>query len=152
MITIRKILVPTDFSANAALAYPYASTLAATFGASIVLVHVTEPLIYPVGPGQIPVGWESLESERAEHVADELARLRSAFGDVPVSAIRRDGSPALEVVRCARDEAVDLIVVATHGHTGIKHLLMGSNAEKIVRKAPCPVLTVRPEGRDFVLP
>jgi nucleotide-binding universal stress UspA family protein len=67
-------------------------------------------------------------------------------------AIRREGKPFLELVRAAKDEAADLIVMSTHGRTGIQHLLIGSTAERIVRKAPCPVLTVHPGERAFVMP
>ena len=152
MITLKKILVPTDFSENAGFAYAYARELAEKFEATIVVVHVAEPISYPIGPGQIAVGWENLESELSTTIERNLEEALTAFDGLEARATRRDGSPFAELVRAARDEHADLIVMSTHGHTGIKHLLIGSTAEKVVRKAPCPVLTVHPGDRNFVMP
>ena len=152
-IKIDTILVATDFSENAAIAYPYASTLAKTFDAKILVAHVTEPLVYAVGPGQIAVGWEELESNIREQVETRFATLREQFDpETDIETVRCEGSPFVELVRLARDRSADLIVIATHGHTGFKHLLIGSTAEKVVRKADCPVLTVHPGERSFALP
>ena len=149
---IDTIVVPTDFSDNASAAYPYAATLAKQFDAKIVLVHVTEPIVYSIGPGQIAIGWEQLESDVRDHVEKHFADIVAKFGEVEVETLRCEGSPFVEIVRLARDRNAGMIVMATHGHTGFKHLLLGSTAEKVVRKAECPVLTVHPGERSFVLP
>lgn len=152
-IQIQTILVPTDFTENAACAYAYAETLARTLGAKILIAHVTEPFVYAVGPGQIAIGWEEMQSEIQENVKTRLQELTAKFGDTTdVETIYRQGTPFVELVRLARDRKVDMIVMATHGHTGFKHLLLGSTAEKVVRKAGCPVLTVHPGDRSFMLP
>ncbi len=152
-IQIETILVPTDFSDNAAVAYPYAEILAKRFAARILMVHVADVPYYPVGPGQFAIGWERLEIDLMENVQREFERIRPTFGDdIEVETLMREGPPFLEIVRLANERDASLIVMSTHGHTGIKHLLMGSTAEKVVRKASCPVLTMHPGERSFVLP
>ena len=99
---------------------------------------------------------------QGDYLAQMQDSARKALEQVPQAAWSQDlvnvvrhvdtGVPFLEVIRYAREHDIDLIVLGTHGRTGLVHMLMGSVAEKIVRKAPCPVLTVRPEGHDFVMP
>ncbi|MCA8954917.1 MAG: universal stress protein [Planctomycetes bacterium] len=153
MIELRTILVPTDFSANAAHAYPYAAEFARRFSARLLVAHVTEPTIYAVGVGQVALGWEQIESDIRAGVDEQFAKLRADFpGQIEPETVRLEGTPFAALIQLARSRRVDLIVMATHGHTGVKHLLLGSTAERVVRKAPCPVLTVHPGERSFVMP
>jgi universal stress protein A len=146
MMNIRKILVPTDFSKNSLVALEYARDFAKRFDAEILLVHVFEPPPYSAmtlggGAAITPVVQEDMRQE----VTQELEKIASdeLADGVKVGVLLRDGSPFVEIIATAKEEHADLIVIATHGHTGIKHLLLGSTAEKVVRRAPCLVLTVR---------
>lgn len=148
MITLKKILLATDFSENAAYAIPYARDLALTFGAQIDLAHVHQPPIYTgafaYGTIDIPAGYAD-ETRRV--LTARLEEQREKIGkDVEVKTTFMEGVPFRELIRHAAENQVDLIVMATHGHTGFKHVLLGSTAERVVREAPCPVLTIRPVG------
>jgi nucleotide-binding universal stress UspA family protein len=150
---MKKILVPTDFSENATHAYPYAQELARAFDAEVLVAYVSDLAAIPVGLGQFPVTWESLELDIKDFAKQQFELLRKSFdSSIKLETIQLEGTPFVELLHLAKDKKVDVIVIATHGHTGIKHLLLGSTAEKIVRKAPCPVLTVHPGERKFVLP
>ena len=150
MIKIRKILTPTDFSQHSKEALRYAVELAKVHDAEIILGHVMEPPIYPTmfegAAVAVPPLDESLRKQLQEHL--ETMR-KEEIGDLPTKVIVREGSPTNELIELAREEDVDLIVIATHGYTGIKHMLLGSTAEKIVRNAPCPVLTVREKAKNI---
>ena len=146
MITLKKILLPTDFSDSAAAAMPYARDMALTFGAQIELVHVHQ---LPIYTGAFAYGTIDLPANYAEDTRKALlTRLeehREKLGpDVEVKTMLVEGVPFKELIRCAAENDVDLIVMSTHGHTGLKHVLLGSTAERVVREAPCPVLTIRP--------
>lgn len=141
---IRRILVPVDFSAPAVRAIEYAAVLAAELGATVHLLHVLEESFVSHGP------WESHPGELAERreltVQDLSARLQvvaSGFKGAKVTTEVRSGRAAREIVAVATSRGTDLIVMGTHGRTGLGRLLMGSIAEEVVRKAPCPVLTVK---------
>jgi universal stress protein A len=141
---IRRILVPTDFSEPSKQAIAYAFELAQTFEATLVLLHVVEPLDYPMRsyPHLVTTMLEYLERQ-AHH---DLAQLLSEAQDVKVEVTRRVvvGPPYRKIVEVATAEQADLIVMATHGRTGLSHLVMGSVAERVMCMAPCPVLTIRP--------
>jgi nucleotide-binding universal stress UspA family protein len=147
MSMVRNILVPTDFSETSNGALGYALGLARAFGAQLYLLHV------PGGTGEnfeanFPVGrFEGAPREWMSGFLNpgEIARL------APEYAVRI-GVPAEEIVRYADARNIDLIVMGTHGRTGVAHLLMGSVAERVVRTAPCPVLTVRHPEHEFVKP
>ena len=146
MITIRKILVPTDFSPNSERALDLAIDFAVRFEAEIVLVHVLAPPVYPAMTfGAAAASLPNIHEEVRKNITAQLEGLRQKLvaRGVRARAVVRDGSPFTEIVVAAQDEACDLVVIATHGYGGIKHLLLGSTAERVVRKAPCPVLTVR---------
>ena len=155
MIRIQRILVPTDFSEFSKHSIRYGCELARKFEAELHLLNVVED-IYPIIPEPgtpVPINGEYLaglkeSSERAIQriPGDELAQGLTIKREV------LSGTPFLEIIRYARKHEIDLIVLGTHGRSGLVHALMGSVAEKIVRKSPCPVLTVRPEGHDFVMP
>ena len=147
---LKKILVPIDFSACSRKALQYALPLARQFGAELVLLHVVPPTYYstdlsytaPVFP----------EDEVRDFTAQKLAALTAAqIGDqVPGRSVVRIGQPVHEIVETARELKIDLIIVSTHGNTGLKHLLLGSVAENVVRHAPCPVLVVREHEHEFL--
>jgi nucleotide-binding universal stress UspA family protein len=153
MIKIGKILVPTDFSSASLKALDYAVQFVDTLmGVEILIVHVLEPPSYvaaPVPGVVVPRSFymtlEQACSKRLETILTE-----EIPDGIPARAILKEGKPWHEVVELAKTEGVDLIVIATHGHTGLKHFVLGSTAERVVRTAPCPVLTVRDPERDFV--
>jgi nucleotide-binding universal stress UspA family protein len=144
--TIGSILVPIDFSVHSKNALRYAIPLAEQFGASLRLIYVVEPTIYPadLGFGQVVV--PGVEEELREKGTAELRGLidREIAGRVTATSTVRTGKPHQEILREAEERKVDLIVVASHGHTGVEHILFGSTAARIVRLAKCPVLTIRP--------
>ena len=141
-MTVDSILVPTDFSATSDAALHYATQMALTFGARLYLMHV------PGKTGEhfeasFPVGrFETTAGERlsAFLTKEEFERLRPEY-------VLRVGTPAEEIVRYADVCDADLIIMGTHGRSGIAHALMGSVAEQVVRMAPCPVLLVRAAKR-----
>jgi universal stress protein A len=140
-VRLRHILVPIDFSSTSHRALDFALTLAIRFGARISLVHVIEPIIYPQEVGPIAIS----EVRLAEHALKELTAL--ARQTVPAANLKkvltRTGLPYREITDAARQFKADLIVLTTHGHTGFRRVFLGSTAERIVRHAHCPVLTVR---------
>jgi universal stress protein A len=148
-LQLKTILVPTDLSEHAHNALQYALQLADQFGSAIVLVHVVEPVHpYPSTgmtyfPGDLPIDPETdlvPEAEKAiQHLKDEASRGSKATIRTKVCV----GRAYDRIVDMAGETAADLIVIATHGYTGLKHVLLGSTAEKVVRHAPCPVLVVR---------
>lgn len=155
MIQIQRILVPIDFSEFSQHAVKYGCELARRFSAELHLLNVVED-IYPIIPEPgtpAPITGEYLAGlkESSERVIETLPAAELGAGLNIIRAVL-SGTPFLEIIRYAKAEKIDLIVVGTHGRSGLIHALMGSVAEKVVRKAPCPVLSVRPEGHDFVMP
>ncbi len=155
MITLKRILVPTDFSAFSQHAIRYGCEFARRFSAELHLANVVED-IYPL----IPESGISLPPV-SQYLADLQKSAEQAFQNFPnrewvegldVKRIVLTGTPFLEIIRYAREHDIDMIVIGTHGRTGLVHVLMGSVAEKVVRKSHCPVLTVRPDGHTFVMP
>jgi nucleotide-binding universal stress UspA family protein len=146
--SIHSILVPIDFSLHSKNALKYAVPLAEKFNASLHLVYVVEPTIYPADLGFGQVVLPGVEDELREKGGEELQSLmeKEIGGRVKSSCAVRTGNPHQEILREAEELGVALIVVATHGHSGVEHMLFGSTADRIVRNARCPVLTVRPEG------
>ena len=151
-IALRKILVPIDFSEYSKKALHYAIPFARQFHAKILLLYVVEPTIYPADFSFGQIGMPNVENELRVKGEQELQELITTEikGVVPAEGLVKVGLPFVEVVSYAKEESIELIIVATHGHTGVEHVLFGSTAEKIVRKAPCPVLVVRSDERDFV--
>jgi len=144
----KKILVPVDFSEPSREALRVATAMAADTGAVLVLVHVLRPPPggYSVGLELGPMGDDILKSlmRDATRGVDEYKREAEAAGAKLVSTTIRTGAPWHEIVELLREDvAFDLAIVGTHGRTGIKHVLIGSVAEKVVRHAPCAVLVVR---------
>src|SRR5262245_4543810 len=155
MIDLRRILVPTDFSKWSQNALAYGAAFAEKFGAEVYLLHVVQDLALFIpeavlaAPPMMPPVEQFVAAARA--ALERVAREAHAPGVVLRPEVA-EGLPFDEIVRLARDRNVDLIVMGTHGHTGLAHVLMGSVAEKVVRRAPCPVLTVRHPEHEFVHP
>ncbi|MCB0730983.1 MAG: universal stress protein [Ignavibacteriae bacterium] len=151
MDTINKILVPIDFSNYSKNALRYAVNFSKKFNSKIYLVYVVEPVIYPsdFSMGQVTFPVADLEmNERAKEELNNLAK-NEISQEIEVETIIKTGKPFVEINETASELDIDLIIIATHGHTGVEHLLFGSTAEKVVRKAPCPVLTLREPIKGF---
>jgi len=148
-LIIRRILVPIDFSIHSKNALRYAVLLAEKFEASLHLIYVVEPTIYPADLGFGQVVLPGVEEELRDKGADELRVLisREIRKRVKATSAVRTGKPHQEILLEAEEKGADLIVVATHGHTGVEHMLFGSTAERIVRNAKCPVVTIRPDAK-----
>lgn len=146
------ILAPTDFSQAAALSVRAAAALARELGAKLTLVHVHDPdaLRPPATIGWSATQQQRLEEEIEQTVSASFAELRSAHleGVDAEQVILKDPSPPRAICGYAEKIGADLIVIATHGRTGVKHLLIGSVAERVVRLASCPVLTLRSSSPD----
>jgi nucleotide-binding universal stress UspA family protein len=138
MTSIRTILHPTDFSDRSAPAFALACSLARDHGARVIILHV----IPPPGSHAEVIARQEPNSYRAE-ASDRLYRVRAPDGTVDLDHRLSDGDPGAEILRVAEDEGCDLIVMGTHGRTGLPRLLTGSVAEEVVRRAPCPMLTVK---------
>jgi len=150
-LDIKKILVPIDFSDYSKSALKYAVNFSKYNKAEMILIYVVEPVIYPpdFSMGQIAIPSVNAEwDERAKQELDKLAKEHIPQG-VQVKTIIKTGKPFFEIIETASEMDVDLIIIATHGRTGIEHILFGSTAEKVVRKAPCPVLTLREPLKGF---
>lgn len=143
----RRILWPHDFSRLAKAALPHALRIAAERRAEIILLHVVSPPVLYATPVMSGAIWTRMEKEIREAAADRLQQVvrevQAAKRDVRVRTLVVQGSPFLQIPRAAKRLRCDLIVLATHGHTGLRHVLLGSVAENVVRHASCPVLTVR---------
>jgi len=155
MIKINNVLVATDFSDASETALLYGRELARTFAASLHVLHVVENSIAWAGPEGGGVDFARLQAEReigAQNALDRIVTAEDRKQLKAVAAIRSGGSTALEIAGYAKTEGIDVIVMGTHGRGMMAHLLMGSVAEKIVRIAPCPVLTVRHPEHEFIQP
>ena len=138
MSKIRTILHPTDFSERSESAFHLASSLARDHGAQLIVLHVIPP---PVSHGEV-VARQQPNGYR-EQMCDWLYRLQAPASGVDIDHRLTDGEPYAEILRVAEDDSCDLIVMGTHGRTGLGRLLMGSVAEQVLRRASCPVLTVK---------
>ncbi len=155
MISIKQILVPTDFSEPSQVAVKYGRAFAESFDASLHLLHVVEDFMmnWPTNEGTAviaPPVLDDLEDRAKEQLAsilpsEDAKRLRAR-----TLVVR--GSASMEITSYAESEKIDLIIMGTHGRKPIAHMLMGSVAEKVVRKASCPVLVVRHPEHEFVVP
>jgi len=152
MIQMKKILVPTDFSKGSENALRYGCELANRFEAELHLVHVLQE-----GIGDFDAFY-ALPGNYVEELRAEAQRSLDAFLDPQwnkgqgVKRVIKSGAPFVEILRYAKENAIDLIVMGTHGRGMMAHLLMGSVAERVVRKSPCPVLTVHHPEHEFVMP
>jgi nucleotide-binding universal stress UspA family protein len=142
----RRILWPTDFSPLAKAALPHAVGLAAETGAELVLLHVLPSLAAYTTPELAGALSVSLQRKTRTVAQKELRRLERQVKapNIRMQTVLTEGVPFLQILREANRLRCDLIVLATHGRTGLVHAIMGSVAENVLRRAPCPVLTVRP--------
>ena len=153
MIALKQVLVPTDFSETSDSALRYGKALAGAFGATLHVVHIVEQ---PYGqPWAVEAYGFSLATLQDEWIKDAKSRLAASLSDEEkktITAIATTvlGHPVMEILRYAEDNGVDLIVMGTHGRGPLGKMVLGNVAERVVRKAPCPVLTVRMQEREFV--
>jgi len=145
MLPINTLLAPTDFSDTAVETVIRASELSQHFGAELIVAHVIPPIpTLPSDPHynfEVPAYQDALKENARKQLEETVAGLMQK--GINARALLSHGDPAKEIVRVATDEDVDMIVIATHGLTGWQHIVFGSVAEKVVRFAECPVLTVR---------
>lgn len=141
---IKSILVPHDFSAGSNIALEYGLMMARRFGASIHLVHVCEtPSLMTVSMDACEIACSDWSQRLGDDANVELAQIASGIDGITTSSEVRFGNPAHGIVAAAKTKRADLIVMGTHGHGPIAHIVMGNVAERVVRTAGCPVLTVR---------
>ncbi len=151
---IKTILFPTDFSQGARAAMDHAVSLARDYKAKLILLYVIQDI--SIAEWYIPSSLsvadlvEDMQKSAWKEMDRWAAEAAAKVADVEKEVVR--GVPFVEIIRTAKEKSADLIVIGTHGRTGIDHMLFGSTAEKVVRKAPCPVLTVRIAGKEFKMP
>jgi nucleotide-binding universal stress UspA family protein len=146
----KRICCPIDFSDASRAAMEVAADLARRFGAELVLLHAYPIPGYTFPDGSVvasPRMMQDLADQAQKHLEEWRADAEKLMGGPRVTAEKAVGEPAAEILEAARDARADLIVMGTHGRTGLEHALMGSIAERVVRRAHCPVLTVRPQSR-----
>jgi nucleotide-binding universal stress UspA family protein len=144
MLPIQTILCPTDFSSRSNYAFQLGCALARDYGARLVVLHVIEPAIvgYPMGPVVPPPP----PADYKEKLWEAFRRLQASdpkIRELRIDTRTAEGDPTEEICRLAGESACDLIVMGTHGRSGVGRLLMGSVAEQVLRRAPCPVLTIK---------
>jgi nucleotide-binding universal stress UspA family protein len=154
---LKKLLVPTDFSENSKRALIYAVRLAQRNNSGLILFHVFES---PEFVRQLPEDFSHDSNEELRKLYDAAKRRfeerlvtisRNVQGsNVKIETLQRLGTPYEEIVKVAKEKEVDLIVIGPHGYTDAKHVMLGSTTQRVVNTAPCPVLVVRQEERDFV--
>jgi nucleotide-binding universal stress UspA family protein len=151
---IKTILFPTDFSQGARAAMDHAVSLAGDYKARLVLLYVIQDI--SIAEWYIPSSLsvtdlvEDMQKSAWKEMDKWAAEVSAKVKEVEKMVVR--GVPFVEIIRTAKEKNADLIVIGTHGRTGIDHMLFGSTAEKVVRKSPCPVLTVRIVGKEFKMP
>jgi len=155
MLRINKVLVASDFSDPSESALKYGREFARTFGSALHVLHVVETPVMWAGTEAVGVDFAGLQRDLeagARAMLDRIVTQEDRAQLKAVTAIRTGNSPAAEIASYANEEGADIIVMGTHGRRAIGHLLMGSVAEKVVRIAPCPVLTVRHPEHEFIQP
>ena len=146
--SIRKILAPTDFSDHAHHALGYARTFTERWDAELHLLNVIEPAVFPTEAGLTPIGTMNLGEEMESSARVNIEKIASSeeLAGLKTQTALAQGRASSAIIEYATANDIDLIIIATHGRRGLKHLIFGSTAERVVREAPCPVLTVRPKN------
>jgi len=155
MIALKHILVPTDFSEPSATALRYGRDLARSYGATLHVLHVAEDLITRYALDMYPTGIDEMQEDLEKSAKQRLNALVSDEDRVQLRAkpiVWTSNQTAAAIAEYAAQHDIDLIVMGTHGRTGMSHMFMGSVAERVVRGAGCPVLTVRAPEREFIAP
>lgn len=151
---VKRILIPTDFSESARYALNYAVDLNRVLKARLYLLHVlqdfTEFSEYNLSPSILPQLYVEFEENAAKRLEDMMSDMVPS--EIPCGTYILHGVPFYEIIQFAKKENIDLIVIGSHGRTGLKHVLFGHTAEKVVKKASCPVLTVRHPETEFSMP
>ena len=152
MIKLKKVLVPTDFSDGARQALKYGMSFAKEYGAELVLLHVVENLTVGYASDLFPVPMAEVLQEISGYAKSELAKLgdEARARGLSVQEQVMQGKPSAEIIRFASEHEIDVIVLGTHGKGMLDQALFGSTTERVVRRAPCPVLTVRKPEHEFV--
>jgi nucleotide-binding universal stress UspA family protein len=152
VIKLRKVLVPTDFSESARHALTYGISFAREYQSELVVLHVVENLTVGYASDLFPVPMAEVFQEISGYAKAELAKLGAAAREKKVEVVEQvvQGKPSAEIIRFAREAEVDMIVLGTHGKGMLDQALFGSTTERVVRRAPCPVLTVRLAEHEFV--
>ena len=152
MIDIKKILYPTDFSECSKYALKYGVSFCKEFKAKLYILHIIDntyldPNLYDFLPSEqnLNIDWEGNVNKRIDQLVESEIK-----DDIEIEKLVGIGTPFVEVINTAKEKEVDLIVIATHGRTGLKHALFGSTAEKVVRKSHCPVLSIKHPEHEFV--
>ncbi len=154
MVEIKNILYTTDFSDYSKYALPYAITMAEKFKAKLHCLYVVEPITTPVDFGWTQVNYAELEENHEEHARKSLKTLceQEIPEGIEAEPVVLLGRSFREITQYAKDNSIDLIVMATHGLGGLSHILFGSTTEKVVRKSTCPVMTIRNPEHEFEMP
>lgn len=159
MIQLQRILAPTDFSENSKAALDYALSLAKLFDAELHLIHVVQDMVLTnlngtafLQPASNSDEAVASASQALEHWGSDLLAAAGPEVSGKVVRVTRAGRPISEIITYAKENSIDMLVLTTHGRTGLAHVLLGSVAENIVRHAPCPVLTIHPAAHKFVHP
>ncbi len=150
MFDVRTILLTTDFSDTSTQAVEPAVTLARRFGARLVLVFVEEDRLPPLVVEYMAVGVEDVLSQQVDRARERLEEYAGSYlqGVEDLDLVIGVGTPHVEIVRLADERQADLVVMATHGRGFISHAILGSTAERVIRRSPCPVLVVREPAED----
>ena len=148
-----KILYPIDFSEYTEEITNYALSIAKKYSSELHLLHVIPNLTYftPYESFLTPENLVAIEKNIETEIEKDFDKIISKI-DIPVKKIIRTGVTFVEIIDYIKEEGIDLVVMGTHGRSGIEHILIRSVAEKVVRKSPCPVMTVRPKGKLFQMP
>ncbi len=155
MIDIKKILVPTDFSEYSRKSIKYGISLAEQYNAEVYVLYVFDDRIFDESlfilytENEMRQNRKKVYNEQLEKIVCDI---HSKSPQLELHRKLKVGIAFVEIIKFAKAENIDLIIMSSHGRTGISHLLIGSTTEKVVRKAPCPVLTVRPKEHEFVHP
>jgi len=149
----KKILYPIDFSEYTEDITSYAVNIAKKFNSELHLLHIIPNLNYftPYESFLTPENLVAIEKNIEKEIEKDFDKVIGKI-DIPVIKVIKTGVTFVEIIEYIKELSIDLVVMGTHGRSGIEHILIGSVAEKVVRKSPCPVLTVRPKGKVFQMP